>query len=65
MNARRKDLLDSIEGSAKMIASEKNGEQTVSSLLAIHNAECFDELSTAELEDVFSTLFQYEADIKD
>lgn len=57
---RRQDLLVSISNCA---ASLEQG--TVSDILRLHNSGSIDNLSTAELEDVFGELFQREADSKD
>lgn len=58
---RRRELIDSIEYSASVISAEK-GSETVRNILKMYGAESFDELSTAELEDVFGELFQREVD---
>ena len=58
---RRRELIDSIEYSASVISAEK-GSETVRNILKMYGAEIFDELSTAELEDVFGELFQREVD---
>ncbi len=56
---RRQDLMDSISHCAEVLE-----KQTVSDVLRLHGSEFIDELSTAELEDVFGELFQREADSK-
>ena len=57
---RRQDLMDSISHCAEVLE-----KQTVSAVLRLHVSEDIDNLSTAELEDVFGELFQREADSKD
>ena len=61
---RRRELIDSIEYSASVISAEK-GSETVRNILKMYGSEDIDNLSTAELEDVFGELFQREADSKD
>lgn len=61
---RRRELIDSIEYSASVIPAEK-GSETVRNILKMYGSEDIDNLSTAELEDVFGELFQREADSKD
>ncbi len=57
---RRQDLLDSITNCTTTLEKE-----AVLDVMRLHNIEDIDNLSTAELEDVFGELFQREADSKD
>lgn len=56
---RRQDLMDSISHCAEVLE-----KQSVSDVLRLHGSEFIDELSAAELEDVFGELFQREVDSK-
>jgi hypothetical protein len=65
MTERRKmDLKNSIENSANFVSANM-GAETVVGILKMHNAESIDDLCVSDYEEVFSTLFQYEADCKD
>ncbi len=54
---RRQDLLDSITNCATTLEKE-----AVLDVMRLHNIEDIDNLSTAELEDFFSDLFQRQVD---
>ncbi len=62
--SRKRDLLDSIVNCAAVVSKEM-GEEMVLGILQAHDSKCIEDLSVTEYEEVFSTLFQYEADCKD
>lgn len=61
---RKRDLLDSIKSSAAVVSKEM-GEKVVLGILQAHGSKSIEDLGVTEYEDVFGTLFQYEADCKD
>ena len=58
--SRRRDLLDSITSCMSVL-----NEETVLEVMRIRGSESIEELSTAELEDVYGDLFQREVDSRD